>query len=261
MKRIAFGLLFLISQITFAQIDTGTLETGAEDSIHSLAADSMIFEYPQVTDTMTQLTDTMQKKFIVQAHQFLDSVKHEKEAYLQHRVHNIWNDSAHSPGKAALFSALLPGLGQAYNGKWWKIPIVYAGLGTATGFVIYNTYGKYGYLDLKRALILRFDGDSTTIDQYASDPSATDDALLQAADDVKRYLDISYIVTAFVYLLNIIDAVVDAQLFNFDVSDDLTMRIDPFLHYNTKNTTANYSSFRTPDAKPVFGIQINLHIQ
>ncbi len=130
----------------------------------------------------------------------------------------------HSVGRAVWMSAVLPGLGQVYNRKWWKVPIIYAGfagLGYAIGFNAdkFNTYSS--------AYRLRVDGDTNTIDEFADTYSESN--LVTLKDFYKRTLDLSIIFTAVLYALNIIDAAVDAHLFEFDVSDDLTMRVDPVL--------------------------------
>lgn len=128
-----------------------------------------------------------------------------------------------SPSKAALYSALLPGLGQAYNKKYWKIPLIYAGFGTMTYFIVTN--GKE-YNKFKDAYEYA-NGDSLSgkyneyVDKYAVDE-------LQAGRDYyRRNRDLTIIVTSFWYLLNVVDAAVDAYLFEYDVSDDLSMRIEP----------------------------------
>lgn len=168
---------------------------------------------------------------------------------------NIWSHNPHSVGRAALFSAILPGLGQVYNGKAWKVPIVYAGLGVASGFVIYYRYGDLGFLDLRNAVKLRFDDDALTVDEYVG--LASDEQLLSLYSQTKRYQDISYISLSFVYLLNIIDAIVDAHLYDFDVSDDISMKITPDLQWKTNYyTTAGTNTFAT-----TFGLKINMHIK
>ncbi|MFN0275349.1 MAG: DUF5683 domain-containing protein [Chitinophagales bacterium] len=168
---------------------------------------------------------------------------------------DLWSHNPHSIGRAALFSAILPGLGQVYNGKAWKVPIVYTGLGIATGFVIYYRYGDLGYLDLKEAVQWRFDGDSTTIDKYEG--LAGDEQLVSLLNQTKRYQDLSYISLSFVYLLNIVDAIVDAHLYDFDVSDDLSMRILPDLNIRKNfRPTSGISTFA-----PALGIQINLYLK
>ncbi len=136
---------------------------------------------------------------------------------------NFWSHDPHSVKRAALYSAILPGLGQAYNGKYWKIPIVYAAIGTS-GYFIYYWYDFYD--ELRAAYLARTDADPETIDAlYAYIPS--DEILLQYVEQSKQYLDLMVVVTAGVYALNIIDAIVDAHLYAFDISDDLSMQVSP----------------------------------
>jgi len=114
-----------------------------------------------------------------------------------------------SPTRALLYALVLPGLGQAYNGKYYKIPIVWAALGVSAYAVVYNT------------------------NQYEE---ATRNYLLDESDQNERYLkgwrrnmELSYIVTILVYGLQILDAYVDANLSTWDVNDNLSMGISPSL--------------------------------
>lgn len=132
----------------------------------------------------------------------------------------------HSPTKAALYSAVLPGLGQAYNRKYWKIPIVYAGFGLITYFIISNTqeYRKY-----KEAYTYVANGDSTYIDNdYVG--KYDEQQLLDGKDYHRRNMELSYIICGLWYALNIIDASVDAHFFDYDISEDLSLRLDPVMH-------------------------------
>lgn len=126
----------------------------------------------------------------------------------------------HSVRKATLMSTALPGLGQAYNRKYWKIPVVYAGLATCGYFIRDNAQNHRFYRD---NLIAELDNNPATIN--TSGESVNN--LRQLVDDYRRWLDLSVISLAVVYALNIIDAHVDAHLFDFDVSDDLTFQIHP----------------------------------
>lgn len=129
--------------------------------------------------------------------------------------------STHSPAKAMIYSAILPGLGQAYNHKYWKIPIVYAGLGAMAYFIVYN---QQQFNIFKTALNDRTLGE---IDPFYNIYSASD--LVSIRDSYHRYRDLSVIGATLWYVLNIVDAEVDAQLFSFNVSDDLSMQISPAL--------------------------------
>lgn len=127
-------------------------------------------------------------------------------------------DSIHSPKKAALYSSLLPGLGQGYNHKYWKIPIIYAGLGGSAYMFISN---RKHFIDYRDAIEMRLDDDPTTIDPYID--LYTMDQLTYYKDYYRRNLEISVIVFVGVYLINILDAVVDAHLYGFSIDTDLSM--------------------------------------
>ncbi len=136
----------------------------------------------------------------------------------------------HSPTKATLFSTAVPGLGQAYNKKYWKIPIVYAGIGTSMYFAItnHNSFKKF-----KKALIQRTDGDILTIDEFEGVLSSSG---IQANMDFhQRNRDLSYIVAGLFYVLNIVDAAVDAHLFDFPKNDNLSFNLQPNLELTSNN--------------------------
>lgn len=143
----------------------------------------------------------------------------------------------HSAKVAGFASAIVPGLGQAYNKKYWKIPIVYAGLATA-GYFIYYNYTVYS--NFRNAYALRIDSDSTTNLEsfdiwYVTNTqpvflNGLETSGLQSVQDTYRgYLDLSVIIAFGVYALNIVDAVVDGQLYDFDVGDDLSLNVRPFI--------------------------------
>lgn len=143
------------------------------------------------------------------------------------------NDSilfyTHSPRTASFYSAILPGLGQAYNKKYWKIPIVYAGLICSAYFIVYNN--SY-YTKFKKDYIYRTDGDPNTnadFNYFGTNTSNFPDPneLKSAMDGYRRYRDMSALIFGGVYLLNIIDATVDAYLFDYDVDQNLSLNIRP----------------------------------
>ncbi len=112
-----------------------------------------------------------------------------------------------NPTKAGLYSAVLPGLGQYYNRKYWKIPIVWGAIGTGVGVTIYNQrqYDRY-----RNAFLAELNGQEH---EFSSVPGITKQALGRAQDRVKRQRDYAIAVTALIYVLNIVDAVVDAHLY------------------------------------------------
>lgn len=128
----------------------------------------------------------------------------------------------HSPAKAAVFSAVLPGLGQAYNKKYWKIPIVYAGLG-GLGYAVYHTASNFNAY--RNAYRLQVDENPLTLGEVKGISDAS--TLKSYRDYYKRYLDVSAICTAVWYTLNIVDAAVDAHLFEWNMRDDLSVSWRP----------------------------------
>ena len=139
----------------------------------------------------------------------------------------------HSPKKASIFSACLPGLGQAYNRKYWKIPLVYAGLG---GFGYLTWFNNGLYHDYKDEYIFR----TANPGQQINFTDYSDSQVKEQVDFYRRYRDLSVILVAAFYTLNIVDANVDAHLFTFDVSNDLSLNISPSIPYSSTITAGSF---------------------
>ena len=142
-----------------------------------------------------------------------------------------------APAKAAFYSAVLPGLGQAYNKKYWKIPIIYAGIGTSIYFYVRNNNDYNNFRDAYKRRLAGF-----TDDEYWGDgdtPLISADRLADAQKTAKRNKDMSIAIAVGFYLLNIIDANVDAHLRQFNVNDDLSF--EPIFNINPIDARANYS--------------------
>ena len=155
-----------------------------------------------------------------------------------------------NPTKSVLYSAFFPGLGQIYNKKYWKLPLVY---GSFLGCAYAITWNGNQYKGYQQAYLDFIDGDDTTNswDDYRygnyrkEDPeswtpamaSSFESSLKLARDFHRRNRDLSYIATVGIYAIWIIDAYVDAQLFDFDISPDLSMRIEPVLFDRTPNNS------------------------
>ena len=127
----------------------------------------------------------------------------------------------HPPKRAGWMSAALPGLGQAYNKKYWKIPIIYAAFGATTYFLIKN---QKDYVKYRDSYIARIDDDPNTVDEF---PLLSTDAIRIYKNIYWKNRDLSIIILAAVYTLNILDAVVDAHFYTYDISDDLSLQITP----------------------------------
>ncbi|WP_163407660.1 DUF5683 domain-containing protein [Flavobacterium ajazii] len=120
------------------------------------------------------------------------------------------------PAKAAFYSAILPGLGQAYNKKYWKIPLVYGAIGTSLYFYIDN---NKKYNDYRDAYKRRLEGYNNDNYQYLDD-----DRLIAGQKFYQRNRDLSALFVVGFYVLNIIDANVDAALIQFNVNERLSLR-------------------------------------
>ncbi len=151
-------------------------------------------------------------------------------------------DWAPNPKKAGMYSAILPGLGQLYNRQYWKIPVIYAGIGVSAYYFGYNlsNYNTYrqAYIDYPNG-------------QYST--KYTQSQLQQIRDDFERYLDFTVLLAGVGYMIQILDAVASAHLRNFDISRDLSLRLQPVaapngagfgLVLNMKPKPKNYLSIR-----------------
>lgn len=122
-----------------------------------------------------------------------------------------------NPTKAGLYSAVFPGLGQLYNKKYWKIPIVFGAIGTGLGITFYNDkqYKRY-----RTAFIAELNGQRH---EFSDIPGIDKNVLGNAQDQAKRQRDYAIAITGLIYILNIVDAVVDAQLYQGRHDPDLAI--------------------------------------
>lgn len=133
----------------------------------------------------------------------------------------------HSPRKAALFSALLPGAGQVYNRKFWKVPIVWGAIGVT---YYYGRFNHDKYLMYRDAYLAITDGDPGTVDPFNGEFPAS--FVEQNVDFHRRYRDMSYIGFGLMYILNIVDASIDGHFVRFDVGDDLEVAFAPSYQFD-----------------------------
>lgn len=155
-----------------------------------------------------------------------------------------------NPRKATFRSAIIPGWGQAYNKKYWKIPIIYGALGTTAGIFFYNLST---YKLLKQAVI------------YRSDTIASNDVLIDprfinlSLESIRSYrntyrqnIDYSALFFLIFWGLNVVDATVDAHLKSFDVGNDLGLRIKPRYNFVTGSPGLTFLlSFRDKHSKVI----------
>lgn len=133
-------------------------------------------------------------------------------------------EDPHSPHKATIYSLVLPGLGQAYNKKYWKIPVIYAGF----TFLVYNI--KVNSDEVKKftqayKYVVNKETYPTNNKYVVRYPNPND--LLAGRDFYRRKVELNIIYSAVWYILNVLDATVDAHFFDYDVSDNLSMHLEP----------------------------------
>ena len=124
-----------------------------------------------------------------------------------------------APAKAAFYSAILPGLGQAYNKKYWKMPLVYGALGTAIYAYLFN---DRKYNEVRDAYKRRLEGYNDDSFTFITDK----ERLVSAQKFYQRNRDLSAFFIVGIYIINIIDANVDAHLAQFNVNDKLSLKPD-----------------------------------
>ena len=153
-----------------------------------------------------------------------------------------------SPKRAMLLSMACPGLGQAYNKKYWKLPILYAGVTLLAYFWITN---QQGYSEMKGAAEAyqnSYDPSSPTLPVFQSFTSKNDgftytsiSQVKIARDDYRSNRDLSVVLSITLYAVQILDAYVDAHLKEFDVSKDLSLKITPLIYQNNNANFGNYN--------------------
>lgn len=150
------------------------------------------------------------------------------------------------PRNAAILSAVVPGAGQIYNHKYWKAPVIYAGFG-GLGYMIYKNNTEYqNYRNIYRSLIDTVAGNEIET-PYSSDQ------LRVLKEGSRRNRDFFIIIACAWYAANIVDAVVDAHLYDFDVSDDLSLNVSPYFNYN-RNTAMGRTGFQS-------GVTLNFRLK
>ncbi len=197
-------------------------------SEHAVAQDSLKISgghEPAATDSLKSKTaqgDTIRLKFLPPPPINFDSLR-----------------KIHSPRKAGFYSAVLPGLGQAYNRQYWKMPLMYAGIGTATGVFLFNFKQYIIYRDAYRLMLQGKPTGIRIIDQNYYQPAD----VKFVRDAYRQYVDYSALGFLGVYLYNVIDAVVFAHLYKFDMSNDLGFRFGPVLHPENAYTGFGFTYF------------------
>ncbi|WP_232834905.1 DUF5683 domain-containing protein [Pleomorphovibrio marinus] len=137
------------------------------------------------------------------------------------------------PNKALLFSLLVPGGGQVYNEKVWKVPLIYGGILTSIYFLEFNNRRYKRFIDALD--IIR---DPSSPPEANPFPNLNQDGIIRNVNFWRRNRDTMYLVFAGIYALGIVDAFVDAHLSGFDISDDLTLKFEPSVEPLMANTSS-----------------------
>lgn len=164
-----------------------------------------------------------------------DSVAIKKDsipAFVKKATSNKYDSAfaAHSPRVAAIRSAIFPGLGQIYNKKYWKLPIIYGALGTCAGIFFFNLGS---YKDTRFAYRVKYNmrvpkTDSALFPRIKDNlKPLSEESLRFYRNQYRRDIDYSALVFLILWGLNVVDASVDAHLKSFDVSPDLSLRFRP----------------------------------
>lgn len=175
----------------------------------------------------------------------------EKVAVLEDSV--IFNKSEFKPNptKAVIYSAIFPGLGQIYNRKYWKLPLVYGGF---VGLSYAISWNGGMYRDYAQAYQDLVTGNGTSWKDFVPNPNLSESEIQglipkfkRQKDYFRRNRDLAIICTVAFYGLVMLDAYVDAQLYDFDISPDLSMRVEPVMYQPTMFT------------KRTFGLQCSIN--
>ncbi|MEM9648527.1 MAG: DUF5683 domain-containing protein [Bacteroidota bacterium] len=146
-----------------------------------------------------------------------------------------------APSKAAFYSAIIPGLGQIYNKRYWKAPLVWGAIGT--GIYVYsfnNTEYNSARDAFKRRRAGFTDDEFYDINGDGSGPDISLEALQDAQESTQRDRDLALLITIALYALNIIDANVDAHLKQYNVDENLAIDFKPYLDLNPLTNSPNY---------------------
>lgn len=222
---------------TIPSVLNDTIYTVVNDTIHTVVNDTIYIESP---DSITDATIIFNEEDTLA----LNKAMAQKPSFVP------------NPKKAVLYSAIFPGLGQIYNKKYWKLPIVYGGI---MGFAYAISWNNKTYQDYNTAYKdFYFDKEAyndkenpppnpmvwkESWQEYLSTGRTPEDAINDASfenflkrgsNNFRRYRDLSIILAVAWYFLCMADAYVDAQLFDFDISPDLSLRVEPVVTPRTR---------------------------
>lgn len=213
-KHIVYILIFLLAV---------TADVAAQESVDT------VFKYVEIVEDSVLQKDTEKMLSVLPEHESKENAKARKQA-------KDWNSWRPDVKKAMWMAIVIPGGGQIYNRKYWKLPIIYGGF---VGCAYALRWNGQMYSDYDRAYRDMIDGDKST-DSYMKfihlgNTTMTQEEIVERykpifksrRDKFRRWRDLSIFCMIGVYALSIVDAYVDASLSEFDISDDLSMKVSP----------------------------------
>ena len=233
--QISIALLLCLMQTAGIAMYGQSRPRAAAKRIHRLQADSLAAVRQAARMQADSLNRTMEEVPPLQAVVPADSLKKEINQ-------KIW---VPNPTKATWLALVIPGGGQIYNRKYWKLPIFYGGF---AGCAYALTWNSKMYKDYSTAYKDAMNGNmqSSSITDllppgYKISETQLKELLRKRKDTYRRYRDLSIFAFIGVYLLSVIDAYVDAELSNFDITPDLSMKVEPAVIDNRINNSSNRS--------------------
>ena len=227
----AVVLLLLTTVVGFAQ----EVDDVPEDSIFTISSDSLLIE-EHASDSL--FADSLQKQLSVMA-----------DANPPLKVQKDWNKWVPDPKRALWLAIVFPGGGQIYNRKYWKLPLIYGGF---MGCLYAMNWNNNMYKDYSQAFLDISDNDPNTA-SYNSylhlGAKITDDnksrykeIFKSRSDKYRRWRDLSFFVMVGIYAVSVIDAYVDAELSDFDISKDLSLKVRPTVISNKSSVNPLYAT-------------------
>lgn len=218
--------------------------------------DSIVSAATEIADTTS---DNISAEIAQQADSALDAEKPLKKLKIKQK--RDWSTWKPDPKRALWLAIILPGAGQIYNRKYWKLPIVYGGF---IGCAYAMRWNNQMYLDYSQAYLDIMDDDPNTASytqflHLGNQINSTNmerykEVFRSRRDRYRRWRDLSFFVMLGVYALSIIDAYVDASLSTFDISDDLSLHVQPAIINNKMTVSPN-----SPLSNNAIGIRSSLN--
>ena len=219
-------LLLLAAVAGFAQ----EVDEVPEDSIFAICSDSVLMKGLVSDDSI--FVDSLQNQLSVMA-----------EANPPLKVQKDWSKWQPDPKRALWLAIVFPGGGQIYNRKYWKLPLIYGGF---MGCLYAMNWNNNMYKDYSQAFLDISDNDPNTASYNSylhlgakitdSNKERYKQIFRSRRDKYRRWRDLSFFVMVGVYALSVIDAYVDAELSVFDISKDLSLKVEPTIMNNSSSS-------------------------